>query len=81
MNEPAGETWILTVRVPRDVQNAGRFVARLLKHLLRTWRVKCTALKESDEVIRLRQLVNSLADRCARQSELLSHAAEKRGGA
>jgi hypothetical protein len=72
MSKPAGERWILTVDLPAEVQNAGRFVARILKHLLRAWRVKSTALTEPDEVTRLRRLVNSLSDRCARQAELLA---------
>ena len=78
MNRTARERWCLTVELPAGIANGGRFMARLLKRLLRRWGVKCTALQEANEVIRLRQLVDSLAERCARQSELLSRAAERR---
>jgi hypothetical protein len=32
-----GERWVLTVQLPSGVPNPARFVARLLKHLLRAW--------------------------------------------
>ena len=43
MTTPRGETWTFRMQLPADVPNAGRFVARLLKHLLRVWRVRCVA--------------------------------------
>lgn len=66
MTKPAGERWVFTMHLPANLPNVGRFVARLLKHLLRAWGVKCVAVAEPDEVKHLRQLVNSLTDRCAR---------------
>lgn len=60
------------MELPTDVRNTGRFVARLLKHLLRTWGVKCVALEESAEIRQLQKIVESLADRVAAQSELLA---------
>ena len=38
--------WTITVRLPRDVANPGRFVARMLKHLLRVWGVRCVAIRD-----------------------------------
>ena len=43
------ETWFLKVELPRDVANGGRYMARLLKHLLRTWGVKCVALLDTPQ--------------------------------
>ena len=31
----------------RGIGNTGRFVARLLKHLLRAWGIRCVALRET----------------------------------
>jgi hypothetical protein len=31
------ERWLLTLELPEGVPNPGQFVARVLKHLLRTW--------------------------------------------
>jgi hypothetical protein len=43
MSEPR-ERWTFVFELPPDVgKHSGRFVARLLKHLLRVWRVKCVA--------------------------------------
>jgi hypothetical protein len=47
MTRHAGETWVFRVEVPPGVRHGGRFVARILKHLLRTWGVKCTAVLEA----------------------------------
>jgi hypothetical protein len=41
------ERWIFTIELPAGVANPGRFVARLLKHLLRCWGVRCTAVLEA----------------------------------
>jgi hypothetical protein len=43
-------TWHLAIRVPDSVpvNRAGRFMARLLKYLLRTWGVRCTAIKDTE---------------------------------
>jgi hypothetical protein len=41
------ETWLLKVQLPANVQNSGRYMARLLKHLLRAWGVKCVALLDT----------------------------------
>ena len=49
------EKWVLTVTLPPGLPAPGRFMARVLKHLLRTWRVRCVALRESEELERLRQ--------------------------
>lgn len=41
------ETWLIRVHLPAGVVNGGRFMARLLKHLLRAWGVKCVALLDA----------------------------------
>jgi hypothetical protein len=38
------ETWLLKIELPANVGDRRRFVARMLKYLLRTWGVKCVAL-------------------------------------
>jgi hypothetical protein len=38
------ETWTFTMQLPAGIGHGGRFVARILKHLLRTWGVKCVAV-------------------------------------
>jgi hypothetical protein len=73
----AGELWVLRIRLPAGLPNPGRFVARLLKYLLRTWGVRCVALGESNEVRRLQSIIDGMARRISEQSELLSRAAEK----
>jgi hypothetical protein len=73
----AGERWFLVLELPPDVPNAGRFVAKLLKHLLRTWNVRCRAVSEPEEVRRLQDLVEGLAARVDAQAELLAGRAEK----
>jgi hypothetical protein len=71
-----GERWVFTVQLPAGVPNPGRFVARLLKHLLRTWDVRCLAVGESAELRRLRGIIDGLAERIATQAELLARRAE-----
>lgn len=71
-----GERWLLTIELPPD--GDGRFVARLLKYLWRTWGVRCQAVEESAELRRLRRLVEGLAARVAAQAELLERRAERR---
>ena len=34
------ETWLFRVELPAGIEHGGRFMARLLKHLLRAW-VRC----------------------------------------
>lgn len=75
---PERERWIFTMQLPAGLANPGRFVARVLKHLLRTWGIRCSALEESAEVRRLRKLVESLAARVAAQSELLTRVTEEK---
>jgi hypothetical protein len=43
------ERWVFTVELPANVGNSCRFVARLLKHLLRVWGVRATAIVEAPE--------------------------------
>jgi hypothetical protein len=44
------ERWTFTVEPPPDVgDRGGRFVARLLKHLLRTWGVRCVAVLDAHQ--------------------------------
>lgn len=50
MARTARETWTFRVELPADVANGGRFVARLLKHLLRAWGVRCTAVLDEAAV-------------------------------
>jgi hypothetical protein len=72
-----GEPWVFTVRLPPDVRNPGRFVAAILKHLLRKWGVRCIAVGRDAELRRLQALVESMAARIAAQSELLGQPAER----
>ena len=66
------------MQLPATVVNRGRFMARLLKHLRRTWSVRCVALDVDAEVRRLQRIIDGLAARVAAQSELLSAKADKR---
>jgi hypothetical protein len=43
---PARERWTFTVELPDGLPHPGRFVARLLKHLLRTWGVQVLAVRD-----------------------------------
>jgi hypothetical protein len=45
----SASTWTFKFRLPADVpvHRAGRFVARVLKYLLRTWGVKCVAVRDN----------------------------------
>jgi len=71
------ELWSFTVRVlPRDIPGPVR-VRRLLKYALRGLGLKCVRLAESDEVVRLRKIIDRLAVRVAAHCELLSRRAEK----
>jgi hypothetical protein len=72
------ERWTFTVELPADVGNGGRYAARILKWLWRTWRVRCTGLEESAEVWRLQGIIDGLAARVAEQSELLTRRGERR---
>jgi hypothetical protein len=74
------ERWLLTLELPPGLPNAARFVARVLKHLLRTWGVRCTAAGESAELRRLQGIVAGLADRVAAQAEVLARRAERQKG-
>ena len=78
MDGDAAELWSFTIRVlPRDTCGAVR-IRRLLKYALRGLGSQCVRLAEPDKMQLLRQLVNSLAARCARQAELLAARAENR---
>jgi hypothetical protein len=70
------ERWILTIDLPADVVNSGQVMARVLKHLLRTWGVRCTAIQEGEEEKRLQKIIDGMARRIAEQSELLAMRAE-----
>jgi hypothetical protein len=72
----ADERWVLTLEVPAGTDNAGRFVARLVKHLKRAWGIHCRAVGESAEVRRLQAIISGLTDRVAAQAELLARRAE-----
>ncbi len=48
VERPARERWTFTMELPAGVANGGRFVARVLKHLLRAWGVKCVALRDAE---------------------------------
>jgi hypothetical protein len=37
-------TWTIRVRLPADVLNPGRHMARVLKALLRRYRIRCIAI-------------------------------------
>jgi hypothetical protein len=47
MTTPARERWIFTFELPAGTTHGGRFMARLLKHLLRVWGVRATAIVEA----------------------------------
>jgi hypothetical protein len=80
MHHSTREVWVFRVELPAGVEHGGRFMARLLKHLGRRWGVRCIALAESAELLRLRQIIDGLADRVAAQAELLARRAEKESG-
>jgi hypothetical protein len=42
--ETPRERWIFTFELPSDVTHPGRFVARVLKHLLRAWGIRATVI-------------------------------------
>jgi hypothetical protein len=42
------EVWLLQSQLPTGLWNSGRFVAHLLKHLLRTWGVRCVAIRDPE---------------------------------
>jgi hypothetical protein len=44
VTRPAREVWLFRVELPAGILNPGRFVARVLKHLLRAWGIRCTAV-------------------------------------
>jgi hypothetical protein len=46
MTKPARERWCFVFELPADVGNTGRFMAMILKHLLRVWRVRATAIRK-----------------------------------
>jgi hypothetical protein len=83
MSEPAGEQWSFTIMVQPGSVPAAQRVKRWLKLGLRAlglraFGLRCVRLDEPEEVKRLRALVQSLADRCEGQSELLTARAEGR---
>jgi hypothetical protein len=41
---PERERWIFTLELPSGIDHGGRFVARILKHLLRAWGVRAVAI-------------------------------------
>ncbi|HTU18790.1 MAG TPA: hypothetical protein VMG10_12080 [Gemmataceae bacterium] len=44
------ETWLFRVQLLPGLPNPGRFMGRLLKHLLRAWGVKCVATLDPSSV-------------------------------
>jgi hypothetical protein len=72
------ELWVLRIRLPSDLPNPGRYMAMVNKYLLRTWRCRCVAIGEPEEVRRLQGIIEGLARRIAEQSELLSKRAERK---
>lgn len=68
-----------------DIAPASVMMRRLLKHLLRRWRIKCKAFcedkrlfEQQQEIDRLRKIVDDLAAPVAAQSELLLQQAKRR---
>jgi hypothetical protein len=47
MTRAARERWTFTLELPPDVQHGSRFIARLLKWLWRSWRVRCVAVLDT----------------------------------
>jgi hypothetical protein len=47
VNRSPRERWTFTFELPAGIEHSGRFVARLIKHLLRAWGVKATAIIEN----------------------------------
>jgi hypothetical protein len=41
------ETWLFRIELPPGEAHGGRLVARLLKHLLRSWGIRATAIVEA----------------------------------
>ncbi len=72
------EQWVLTLEALSRPTPVAVRVRRLLKYALRQLGFKCVRLDEPGEMKRLRQRVEALTERCARQSELLSRQAEQK---
>lgn len=47
MSHPPRESWLFRVELPAGVEHGGRFMARVLKYLLRAWGVKATAILDA----------------------------------
>jgi hypothetical protein len=47
MTAPPPERWVFTFELPADLPHAGRYMAALLKHLLRRWRIRAVAVREA----------------------------------
>jgi hypothetical protein len=43
----ARQAWLFRVELPAGIFNPGRYMAALLKHLLRRWGVRATAVLEA----------------------------------
>jgi hypothetical protein len=58
MTRATRERWVFRVELPADVAHGGRFMAKLLKHLLRCWGVRCVAVLDipADQVSETHQL-------------------------
>lgn len=77
------ERWCFICDIRSDGPPTAVVARRLLKHMLRTWGVKCRGFSEDrriyelmEENKQLRKMVNGLAARVAAQSELLSKRSE-----
>jgi hypothetical protein len=51
MPHPPRECWTFTGEPATGSANGGRFVARVLKHLLRAWGVECVAIRDAPPAV------------------------------
>jgi hypothetical protein len=65
MSKPAGETWIITITPLADGVPTEARIRRLLKTALRRDRLRCTALREPDEIRRLKGIIEGMTSRAA----------------
>ncbi len=91
MTEPAGEQWAITFRAERHPVPPDVRIANWLKRGKRDFGLICTLLDvpaelralemqlalANEEIAHLKGLVQSLADRCARQAQVIEARARK----
>lgn len=84
-DRPRWERWVLILDVRDEVAPVAVQMRRLIKHIGRRWGIRCRGFSEdkrlfelSEENKLLRQMIDGMAERIARQAELLARAAERK---